>query len=221
MGVFMDIHAVMKSLSMERSIFHLESDFQFALAWEIQRQYPDCKIRLEVPFSFDKKGRIDIVVRTIDGVIPIEIKYLKKTLTCRIDGEDFMLAEGVNDMDMYSCMNDIERMESYSGHLPGFAEGYVLWLTNNPAYWERDFSERASYYKAFHAPDGSEKSGKMYFEAINPRTGKAPQIYGVKGYKEAIILNGSYPIKWEDYSNLGIPKGIFKYAAIRVPSNIE
>lgn len=44
-----DIHTVIKSLSQKRRIFHLESDFQFALAWEIKSLYPECDIRLEVP----------------------------------------------------------------------------------------------------------------------------------------------------------------------------
>ena len=216
----MDIHAVMKSLSIERSIFHLESDFQFAFAWEIQKHNPESKIRLEVPFSFDKRGRIDVVVRTDDGIIPIELKYLKKKLKCEIDGEDFLLAEGVNDMDMYSCMSDIERLESYSEQLPGFSVGYALWLTNNPAYWENAFSNKASYYKPFHAPDGSVKTGEMYYESINEKTGRPPQILNEKAYSKPVLLNGSYTIRWHEYSVLDVPQnGLFKYAVVKVPND--
>ena len=210
----MDISAVMQSLSQKRPIFHLESDFQFALAWEIQSLFPNCDVRLEVPFAYDKNGRIDIVVRSSGAVFPIELKHLKKKLLHTIDGEQFDLADGVHDMDMYTCMADIERMESFCGHLPGFDTGYVVWLTNDPAYWNKDYN--ASYYHKFHAPDDTVKTGEMYFDEMNPRTKKPPQIYGAKGYKNAVILSGSYHIKWHDYSNLGVPNGIFKYAAVRI-----
>ncbi|MCL2111023.1 MAG: hypothetical protein FWH32_01965 [Clostridiales bacterium] len=212
--VMLDIPAVMESLSQKRPIFHLESDFQFALAWEIQRFYPEYDVRLEVPFGFEKKGRIDIVVRNSGAVLPIELKYLKKKLLHTIDGEQFNLADGVHDMDMYSCMADIERMESFCGQLPDFDTGYVVWLTNDPAYWDKNYN--SSYYKEFHAPDGSVKTGKMYFDKANPRTKKPPQICSLKHYKNAVTLNGSYHINWQDYSDLEVPKGIFKYAVVRI-----
>jgi hypothetical protein len=167
-----------------------------------------------VPFGFDKKGRIDIRVRQNGSIYPIELKYLKKALNCEIDGEHFALAEGVHDMDMYGCIADIDRMESFCGHIDGYDTGFVIWLTNDRAYWNAEYN--ASYYHKFHAPEGSVKTGSMYFEPINTKTAKPPQIYGAKGYKNAITLNGSYKINWQDYSDLGIPKGVFKYAVISV-----
>ena len=212
----MDIHAIMQSLCRKRNIFHLESDFQFALAWEIKTLNTEYDIRLEVPFSFDKKGRIDIIVRTNDGIYPIELKYLKKALTVTVDDEQFMLADGAHDLDMYSCMNDIARIESYVGRLSGFRKGYIIWLTNDPAHWTSDYD--ASYYKAFHAPDGAVKSGRMCHEAINKRTGKPPQILSEPKYKSPITLEGRYLIKWSDYSDLGVAKGAFKYSVIEIPN---
>lgn len=213
----MDIYNVMESLSKKRGIFHLESDFQFAFAWEVKSLYPECDIRLEVPFGFDKKGRIDIVVRLDEAVYPIELKYLKKALNYSVNGkhvEQFILAEGVHDMEMYDCISDIDRMETFCGQLDGFHTGYAVWLTNDRAYWENDYN--ASYYEEFHAPDDSVKTGEMYYKALNPRTGKPPQILNEKKYQNPIILNGAYRVKWNEYSNLGVPKGYFKYAVISV-----
>ena len=122
----MDINAVIESLSRRRPIFHLESDFQFALAWEIQSTYPDSDIRLEVPFSHEVNGRIDIRVSVDGAVFPIELKYLKKSLRYTINDETFALADGVHDMDMYRCMADISRLETFCGKLYGFDTGYAV-----------------------------------------------------------------------------------------------
>jgi hypothetical protein len=208
----------MESLSRKRGVFHLESDFQFALAWEIKSLYPDCELRLEVPFNFESKGRIDILVRFGDAIFPIELKYLKKALKYTVDDEPFVLAEGVHDMEMYDCIGDINRMESFCGNLKGFHTGYVVWLTNDSAYW--DSSYNASYYNEFHAPNGSIKTGKMYFNPLNPRTNKPPQILKERKYQNPIILNGSYQIKWNDYSDLGVAKGLFKYAVVDVKNSM-
>ena len=213
----MDIHEAIKLLSHKRGIFHLESDFQFALAWEIKSLYPDCEIRLEVPFDFDIKGRIDILVRFNDVLYPIELKYLKKALEYTIDGELFDLAEGVRDMDMYDCIGDIYRMEYFSGKLSGFHTGFVVWLTNDPAYWDSNYN--ASYYKEFHAPDGSVKTGQMFYCELNPRTGKSPQILREKRYQNPINLNGRYHINWNEFSNLGVPNGKFKCSVIPVKNS--
>ena len=209
-----NIHTVMESLSRKRGIFHLESDFQFALAWEIKCLYPDCELRLEVPFSYESKGRIDILVRFMDAIYPIELKYLKKALKYIVDDELFLLAEGVHDMEMYDCIKDINRMEKFSEKVNGFQTGYVVWLTNDPAYWESNYN--ASYYNMFHAPDDSIKAGRMYYSDMNPRTGKPPQILREKNYSNPITLNRSYNIKWNEFSDLNVPKGKFKYAVIEV-----
>jgi len=211
----MDIHAIIRSLSNKRRIFHSEADFQFAFAWEIKCLYPDCDIRLEVPFNMpDRKGRIDVVVRYGGGFYPIELKYLKKTLQYSFGSESFTLAAGANDMDMYSCIGDIDRMESLCSHFNGFRVGYAIWLSNNPAYWDSDYN--ASYYKEFHAPDNSIKTGKMYYDALNPRTGRPPQILTEREYSKPIVLNGCYHIKWHDYSDLGIRNGLFRYTVVCV-----
>lgn len=42
----LDVQAVMQSLSVKRPIFHSEADFQHALAWELQSEFPKASIRL-------------------------------------------------------------------------------------------------------------------------------------------------------------------------------
>lgn len=43
----MDLLPVIELLRQKRPIFHSEADFQFALAWEIQRLYTSTVVRLE------------------------------------------------------------------------------------------------------------------------------------------------------------------------------
>lgn len=43
----MDLIFPLSQLRNQRKIFHSEADFQFALAWGIQKYYPEAKIRLE------------------------------------------------------------------------------------------------------------------------------------------------------------------------------
>jgi len=105
----MDVEKIMKSLGKKRPIFYSESDFQFAPASEIKSLYESHDIRLEVPFGFEPKGRIDILVRDKTIVYPIELNYLKKAFQFTADGEKFAIAEGVHDIDMYDCMGDIAR----------------------------------------------------------------------------------------------------------------
>jgi hypothetical protein len=47
MALTLDIHEIIRQLSIWRPIFHSEADFQFSLAWMIKEQYPNCEIRLD------------------------------------------------------------------------------------------------------------------------------------------------------------------------------
>ena len=51
-----NIEKILEKLSLNRPVFHNEADFQFALAWEIQKFHEKYEIRLEykVP-GFDKR----------------------------------------------------------------------------------------------------------------------------------------------------------------------
>ena len=211
----MDVHGIMDSLGPKRPVFHSEADFQFALASEMSRLYDSLDIRLEVPFGFDRKGRIDILARDNGSAYPIELKYLKKALRYTEKGEGFALADGARDMDMRDCVSDIARIESFRGRLEGFQAGYAIWLTNDRAYWDADYD--ASYYEEFHAPDGSIKSGGMRYAEVNQRTGKRPWISREGKYSSAVVLSGKYHIEWRAYGDLGVPNGRFMYAAIKVP----
>ena len=78
MVLTLDIHEIIRQLSIWRPIFHSEADFQFSLAWMIKEQYPNCEIRLEFVPEFNPNLHLDILV-ILDGKwIPIELKYTTK-----------------------------------------------------------------------------------------------------------------------------------------------
>ena len=72
----MDLQVPLSRLRSRRKVLHSEADFQFALAWELQLQYPDAVIRLEYPPPHDPTKYVDILVRLGDDVYPIELNNL-------------------------------------------------------------------------------------------------------------------------------------------------
>ncbi len=201
-----NIHAAMEALRLKRPIFHSEKDFQFAIALELQRAYPDANIRLERPFPMERAVHIDILIQWNGLWFPIELKYEKRPLKITVDGEDYRLPGGAHDIDMYDCVKDIYRLEHLIQTHDAFGTGYALWLSNDMAYW--DTSYQATYYKAFHAPHGATLTGELTYER--------PPKGNLKGYDVPLRLHGNYPITWNDYSSLEGRNGSFKYALIEV-----
>jgi hypothetical protein len=55
------LETLMADLAAERPLFHSEADFQFALAWLIQRQHPEATVRLEYkPLYVARRGYLDL-----------------------------------------------------------------------------------------------------------------------------------------------------------------
>jgi len=203
-----NIHAAMEALRQKRPIFHAEKDFQFALAVELQRAYPDAKIRLERPFPMERKVHIDILIQWNGLWFPIELKYEKKKLKVTVDGELYDLPGGAHDIDMHDCVKDICRLERLVQTRDSFGAGYALWLSNDTDYW--DASYQPTYYKAFHAPHGATLTGELAYERL-PKA-------NLKGYDVPLRLHGRYLITWNEYSRLEGRNGTFKYALIEVPT---
>ena len=99
----MDINRPLLELKKKRQIFHSEADFQFALAWEIQRCYPDAKVRLEYcPAEIDPSMHIDILVIMDELWYPIELKYKSLKCTKLVEDEIYKLKNhGAQDLGRY------------------------------------------------------------------------------------------------------------------------
>lgn len=205
----MDLRPVVESLRRKRPVFHSEADFQFALAWEIQRAYPAADIRLEYPPANEPNKYLDILVRIGGFSYPVELKYKSKRLSVIVGGEQFSLKNhGAQDLGTYDFVKDICRVESFAEHLDCFKAGYALWLTNDPYYWTAPTNPSAGYV-AFSVHDGARKSGVMSWGG---RVGAGT----VRGREEQLSLSREYEIHWREYSSLGVPNGALKYALVRV-----
>ena len=79
-----NLHDQMNMLMKKRTIFHSEADFQFALAWEIQKAYPDANVRLEYCPSKYPNMHLDMLVKIGGMGFPIELKYKTKKYEVKI-----------------------------------------------------------------------------------------------------------------------------------------
>ncbi len=205
----MDLLPIIEILRQKRLLFHSEADFQFALAWEIQKELPTADIRLEYPPESAPNKYIDILVRNDGCSYPIELKYKTKKLSATVGGEKFLLKNhGAQDIGAYDCIKDIYRVESFADKLDGFKCGYILWLTNDPYYWNAPNNANAGY-AAFSIHHGAKKYGAMNW-------GSHLGAGTTNGREDELILSGEYEIAWNDYSDLGVKPGFFKYALMRV-----
>ena len=197
MSNILDIEKCMKSLSDKRPIFHSEKDFQFALAWEIQKEYPKSNIRLEYPVG---KMDIDIVVFCGEDnkiMIPIELKYktgelYKDNKKYNIKNEDFLLKEhAAHNISRHNFLKDIERIESISESL----EGYTIWLTNSKKYWESP-SNIENTCKNFTVHD------KANIKCNSTLEWSEHTYIKTRNEHKEITLKNSYTFSWEEYSTI-------------------
>lgn len=205
----MDITAIIETLRGKRTVFHSEADFQFALAWEIQLHYPDAAVRLEYPPPDDPMKYIDLLVRLDDNVYPIELKY-KTTLFHAVVGCEpyFLKNHGAQDVGKYDFVKDICRIEAFRSHIAGYREGYAIWLTNDPYYWNAPKNDTAGY-AAFSVHSGLVKEGSMAW-------GASMNEGSIKGREKPLFLSGNYRINWHDYSRVEAKNGVFMYAVVPV-----
>lgn len=190
------VNNILKELSEKRPIFYSEADFQFSLAMEIRRKFNS--LRLEWPFeeSIDNQY-LDILIIGDDSYIPIELKYKTKRISERaipIKGELYHLKDqGAQDISRYHFLKDIQRVEILKGKNNKIKKGFVIFLTNDEAFWE---------------PKKKENSIDKEFLIHNRKIpGNIPLKWnggssGTTTSRPPLILNRDYTFKWEHYSNI-------------------
>ncbi len=207
----MNILATIESLNHKRKIFHSEADFQFALAWEIRESIPDCQVRLEYsPATINPAVHIDICVLFKNEIIPIELKYLKKGLKFQENDEQFDLRDnGAQDISRYDFLKDVQRIEYFKQSLPGVKQGYVILLTNDPAYWATSIHKN-TIDNSFRIEEGKLITGKL---AWSEYAGQGT----MKGREKPIEIEGCYRVQWYDFSFVNSSSaGTFRYLIIDV-----
>lgn len=213
-----NIQDCISSLKKHRSIFYSESDFQFALGWDIKKHYPEADVHFEAPIkgfveNFPKNChkqfiniRVDIVIFLNKQCIPIELKYKTAKLSANIDGENYELKNhGAQDIGRYGCLKDIQRLEVLSDILPSYYEGYTIWLTNDASYGKTEKIKAVDEQFSIH--DGVIKSGKLKW-SVHASLGTT------KGRESPIELKNTYKIEWNKYSLINNDKNGIFYSAI-------
>ena len=206
----LDIHGVMQSLAARRPIFHIEADFQFALAWHIKELMPDCEVRPEFkPFPYEGVY-LDIWLPTIGTAI--ELKYFTCGIDIEVNGERFVLSnQGSQPLSRYDFVKDIGRLERVVAENAACTSGYAILLTNDDSYWKSPAAQwRATMDARFRLHEGRCLTGNFIWkDGTNPRT--------IAKRKEPIFLAGSHRVNWQDYFEIGNQKqSKFRYLAVSV-----
>jgi hypothetical protein len=210
----MEIAEIIKDLQQKRTVFHSESDFQFALAWVIKERYKDAKIYLEIPVKVDsQKLYIDIVVELDRKLYPIELKYKTKSFNKKISdefGESYSLKKhSAQTQGRYDYLKDIYRLERILKVDEKYEKGYAVFLTNDKSYCEESPKED-TVDKAFQIYGGREISGLLEWSE------EASE--GTKKGRDNFELSGKYKIDWKNYSQ--IENCTFEYC-INVVEKVE
>lgn len=191
-----EILGILNGLAKKRPVFHNEADFQFALAWEIQKTYSKCEIRLEYKVPSFENRYTDIWIKD-ENSIAIELKYKPKPVSIEFDNEFFKLKEhGAQDLGRYDFLKDVQRIEEIILKYPNVT-GYAIILTNDHLYWDLPVKEN-SVDSDFKIHEGKIIHGSLSWSSLagNGTT---------KNRTDSIIINGDYESNWSDYSIFDIP----------------
>jgi len=211
----MDMQSVMNELGKKRPVFHSEADFQFALAWMIQKKHPDVRIRLEYPYlckepfyGKNKKAKtklnIDILIWQGDNVIPIELKYLTSKISKYEDkknNEIFNVNSKGKKWGRLDTLEDIARIEHFKNENANCEVGYSIMLTNDASYEQN--------------PPENDKIAKNL--KLTGTIGGKYDYYGNADQRATVLINGNYQADWARYSPIHGEKVIsFRYMMVKI-----
>ncbi|HZO87322.1 MAG TPA: hypothetical protein VFB38_03215 [Chthonomonadaceae bacterium] len=211
----LDFHNLLKRLATERPVFHSEADFQHALAWRLQEDYPTASVRLEYRVELPQDGPlacglayVDIWLKMEGVTSGIEVKYLTKGLKAEVNGEAFDLKNhGADDVRSYDVLKDVVRLERISAAKSDIT-GYACVLTNDPIYWQPPRHERNCFKNAFRMHENRSLSGTLAW-------GEGASHGTIRGRESCLALRNEYVLSWHDYSTVSsLPGGRFRYLLI-------
>jgi hypothetical protein len=213
-----DLDQLMTQLAEERPVFHSEADFQHALAWTIRSTLPNCDIRLEKRLVANGETmHVDMCLEEEGSNCVAELKYKVRKLEVAVADEHFALADqGAQPLFRYDFVKDIRRLESIVA-AGQYAAGWAIMLTNNCQYWNRPRKSDACD-ATFRIHDGAILGPGAL--AWREGTGEGT----MRSREAAIPIDGSYDMRWRDYSDLrelggsDSPAGEFRYLLVQVPA---
>jgi hypothetical protein len=209
----LDIQKILQELASIRPLFHLEADFQHSLAWEIQQKHQAYSIRFEhMPPRVRERMFLDLWVKDENEIIhAIELKYKKRRLQLQWNEEEYDLSDdAAQDLGRYDFLKDIQRIESVVSNNEKI-KGFAIMLTNDSAYWKIP-SCKETFGDEFRIHEGVNIHGNLKWR-IGASEGTT------MGRTDSIMISGSYPVKWQNYSKLSDDGyGTFKYLLVEILS---
>lgn len=204
----MDPGTILGAIARRRTVFHSEADFQHAFAWELHQAEPTWDIRLEVPVRTDAGAiHLDLLARSKNGQVAVELKYKTRALALDIDGEPFTLRNhGAQDLGRFDFFKDVGRVEAFAMSGPN-RRGYAIFLTNDARYWRPPQMVDAGY-AAFAMNEGREVCGSLCW---GDRTSEGTR----QGRAKEIGVCGKYRLSWIPYSKVPAnAHGEFRYLSL-------
>ncbi|WP_328294217.1 hypothetical protein OG218_15995 [Kineococcus sp. NBC_00420] len=197
---------VIAGLQRTRAVFHSEADVQHAFAVEVGRSVADLRVRLEVPFRGAGSTYLDVLVSDPETgeSTAVEVKYFTARLdiTDPLTQERFSLrSHGADDLLRLHFARDLARLEGWAGPQ---RSGIALLLTNASGLWSEPRGASPTRDRAFRIHEGRTLGGSL--------------VWGDGDAEENDLqLNGRYTTSWRDYSDLTVPRGVFRWLAVDVP----
>ena len=229
-----ELAKIIKGFGNQGKIFQSEAQFQFELAWELQKQgwekaiLEDMTMKVVRNNKVVKKFYTDIVIEKDGYRVAIELKYK----TAEYNGNGIELFDhGAVDLGRYDYLWDVHRIELFSGMstvndvvVPHKCnKGFAVLLTNENKYWEQNYIMCPDPPKTI---DNQFRIGKgnavLFGDTLDweEKNGNRPKTVAGTFRDRPISLNDAYGYKWEDYRVFGGNKNNeFKFVIIEVPDN--
>ncbi len=143
--VYDDIEAFLQT---NQELFFNERDFQMHIAVYLRNlnKYDDVDVEYYVPYEelngyvWENELRLDVVVRSGDEFVPIELKYktkeVKKKLPrfCEMLDVVVMKHQGAQNLARYDFWKDVRRIELVKRRFDVVVGGVAVFLTNDATY---------------------------------------------------------------------------------------
>lgn len=201
----------LEKLSTSRPLFHIEADFQHALAWQIQKDFPELEIRFEYkPANISERMFVDLwITDNFGNNFAIELKYKTRKFEGIVNDEKFQLMDqSAQDLGRYDYLKDLERLEKIVTHHKN-TTGYAIILTNDSGYWNVPQSN-GTVDADFRIFDGKKIHGTLQW-AEHASTGTS------SGRTQSLEISGEYVLKWQDYSQIGTTnRGKLRYLTVKI-----
>ena len=204
-NLIMEIESDIRNfLKQQNELLFNEFDFQMQLAIYLRmtQKYDDVESEYFLPtkntnilegYDWDSNMRIDIVVRSGDDFVPIELKYVTKKVVRDyirfgelVKGMVILKNHAAQDIRRYDFWKDVRRIELIKNIFPAVKYGLAIFLTNDSSYLKDPKAD--SVCAPFSMSGNREIGGEKMDWQGSPATAKNHKPF---------LLDGIYRLIWD------------------------